>query len=141
MKPKQFVESLARAALLQLERGEELSAVLSGMQNYLTRTHRTALLRFALRALRAQAVGRARRQTAQLTIARPGDAAKARAESRAYLTRWGAPESTPVEAIIDPTLIGGWRLVWRDRMVDASRRRAVLALYGALRNAARYDHN
>jgi F0F1-type ATP synthase delta subunit len=64
-----------------------------------------------------------------LYVARESDAHRARAEVKRALDETGLAGEKISEVKIDPTLIGGWRLEARERLVDASFKKQLLSIY------------
>lgn len=132
MRHRDFVQALAAASLRRIAAGEDPHDVLRKVARYLERTQRKRLLRLVARAVLAQCAREVRSHEFVLQLAREGDRTEAHAAVRSLMEQWGAAEAPLCEGI-DPTLIRGWRAVWKGRMVDASVRRTIFALYAALR--------
>ncbi len=130
-------EAIARAAFRRLRAGEGVETVVEQLRRYLTRKHQLRLLPSVLRRLLSLARTTMVRSRLEVSVAKKEAFTLEDPKVQNVLNQWGVPSSAPVEVKEDATLVGGWKLVWQDRMVDASTRRSLLALYQALRTAAR----
>jgi F0F1-type ATP synthase delta subunit len=63
-----------------------------------------------------------------LTVAREKDARHAHTEALAVLKGMGV-EATDLKTQVDDTIVGGWRLEGRERLVDASYKKQLLELF------------
>ncbi len=83
---------------------------------------RSALMPRVARAFERIAAREMGRTQTVLTVAKEEDAKRAMLAS-------GAAEA---DVIVDPTLIGGWRLMTRDTLVDASWKKHLLSMYNRI---------
>lgn len=113
--PELYAQALARL----LESGMAPKEAVRSLKALLERRGQVTLFPRIARAFTNLAARERRRTEVRLIVARSSDEKAAREES-------GASDAT---LSIDESLIGGWRLEGRGRLVDASWKKALLALY------------
>lgn len=118
----------AQALWKMLGKGTEPDAAVRALRETLARRGRTALLPGIARALRRIAARESRRNAVTITVARAADASGAKAAAARALAEIGAGPHD-VEVRLDDTLIGGWRIEGRGRLVDASFKTLLSAMY------------
>ncbi len=114
----------AQAVRKLVNQGHSPEKAVKSLTDSLTRTGRLALIPRIKRALKRLAEMDARRQP-QITVAHEKEAAAA---TKAASVRLNLPDGG-VRVCTDETVIGGWRYIERDRLVDTTYKNQLLDLY------------
>ena len=114
-------EKYAQALVAIIKKGGDAEKAASSLKDVLVRRKQLSLAPRIARALSREAEKAARAPQELLLVAREGDEAKARKESK-----------VTGEMRVDSTLIGGWRAISKDTLVDASHKSQLQALYRRL---------
>jgi F0F1-type ATP synthase delta subunit len=99
-----------------------------GLLGSLKRTGRLALMPRVARAFARIAARNGARDAVVLSIARETDERSAKRAVKAVLDELGVA-ANELEVKIDDSLIGGWRLEGRERLMDASWKKHLVSLY------------
>ncbi len=127
-------KAYAEALWGMVKSGKDPQKSVEGLRDALMERGRLALMPRIARAFGEIAERAAKQDTVTLTVAKENDVHKALKEAHAYLEKMGV-EKDDVKTRVDETLIGGWRLDGRERLVDASYKNELLALYNRITNA------
>ena len=112
----------AQALWSIVERGGEHKKAVAALHQTLVRTGRERLIGKILAEFKRIAVRESKRSSAVISVGR-------RADVEAALKAAGVSES---EVILDPTLIGGYRIEKGDTLVDASWKNHLITIYNAV---------
>ena len=105
-----------------VKKGMKPAEALSSIVDMLKQKGRMALLPKIARAFERIANRESNRTSTTLFVAHEKDAKKAMLESK-------VPEA---DVLVDSTLIGGWRLIQGDTLIDASWKKHLLSMYNAV---------
>jgi F0F1-type ATP synthase delta subunit len=118
----------AQALWNLIERGMTPKKAVEGLLGSLKRTGRLALMPRVARAFARIAARNGARDAVVLSIARETDERSAKRAVKAVLDELGVA-ANELEVKIDDSLIGGWRLEGRERLMDASWKKHLVSLY------------
>ncbi|MBI4079859.1 F0F1 ATP synthase subunit delta [Candidatus Kaiserbacteria bacterium] len=118
----------AEALWKLIEDGEQPKKAVAKLKVYLEARGRVNLLPKIARAFARIAARERARSAVMISVARQKDVAKAEREARAILTELGAT-AADLDVRLDDSLVGGWRLEGRERLVDASFKKSLLSIY------------
>jgi F0F1-type ATP synthase delta subunit len=125
-------QAYVTALISELESGQAADLVLSRLKELLARKGHTKLwpqiLRMTMRVLSAKQAA----MTPHVTVAKAGTVTVA--ELNAALTALGAASAAYTESV-DQNLIGGFTVFYKDTLLDASYKRALMDLYRRLTQA------
>lgn len=120
----------AQALWKMMEKGTPQADAVRALHAFLKESGREALLPRIAKAFERIAATHASQDSAVLSIADRSHEAAARARAAAI-----DPSAANARIVIDPTLIGGWRLDTGEVLVDASYKKHLLELYRRTTNA------
>ena len=120
--------SYAQALWQMIESGIKPKEAVTKIREALDRRGRLSVLPKVGRAFARIAVRESAKRAVVLSVAREKDAAGAKREMKDIFREMGV-EAGDVEARLDETLIGGWRLEGRERLHDASYKKSLLSIY------------
>ena len=112
-------DAYAHAIRRILENGKTPKDAVSAVLSSLEASGRAALLPHIARAFQRISMREDQRERVSLIVAREGDGVEAR--------RASGSKDAPL--VIDQSLIGGWRLEDKERLVDASWKKHLLSIY------------
>ena len=118
----------AEALMKLIEGGMQPKKAVRSLAESLQRAGRLALLPKICRAFARLTERTAAKQTVTLSVAREKDIRKALTQAKDALKQLGT-KSGDVVSRVDDTLIGGWRLEGRERLVDTSWKKDLLSIY------------
>ncbi|QQG37548.1 MAG: F0F1 ATP synthase subunit delta [Candidatus Kaiserbacteria bacterium] len=118
----------AHALAEMIEKGMSPAKAVGELHKTLLAHGREALLPRIGRAFARIAARKRLKSELRLTVATEGDARQAEREAKATLTDLDV-DSADLETVVDGSLIGGWRLEGRERLVDASYKKYLLDIY------------
>ena len=118
----------AQALWEMIENGMKPKAAVHALREILVRLGRERLLRRVGRAFARLADQNRTRTRIVLSVARKGDEGNAHRAIKKPLNEMGAT-TKEVTTHVDDSLIGGWRLEGRERLVDASFKKQLLEMY------------
>lgn len=118
----------AQALWKMIEDGKKPAGAVRALQETLTRLGRASLLPKIGRAFARLAQRDQARSGVTLSIARKGDERAAQRAVKKILSDMQVAMKE-VSTDIDETLIGGWRLEGKERLVDASFKKSLLHMY------------
>ena len=118
----------AEALWKMVEGGMDAQKAVSTLRETLARHGREALLPRIGRAFARIALRAERKKGSTLSVAEEKDAAGAKRAAKDVLETMQV-DADDVNVQIDDTLIGGWRLEGRERLFDASYKKALLLIY------------
>lgn len=122
----------AQALISHLENGVSADEALAGLVAVLTRRHHQKLLPLILRvALRTLEADTAKR-SAVVRVASPKVTKENEATIKAALSALGVTAATPVDEVIDETLIGGFIARYNFTEQDHSYKRVLTNLYESI---------
>ncbi len=111
-----------------IEDGVKPKEAVAKLHEYLEKRGRANLLPKIAHAFARIASRESARKTMVLSVARQKDVSRAEREAKDILEELGA-SAKDVEVHVDDSLIGGWRLEGRERLVDASFKKSLLSIY------------
>lgn len=118
----------AKALWKMVEGGMTPKQGVATLHAYLTGRGRASLLPRIGRALARIASRERAKNTIVLSVARDKDVASAKRASANFLKELGAAPDD-LEVRVDESLIGGWRLLGREQLLDASFKKSLLSIY------------
>ena len=120
----------AQALWTMIEKGTPQADAVRALHTFLKKSGRVALLPRVARAFARIAAQHASRDAVVLSVAD-------KSHEHSALKAASVIDSSASEAriVVDPTLIGGWRLDARETVVDASYKKHLLELYRRTTNA------
>ncbi len=121
-------KAYAAALWHTVEKGTDPKEAVERLCTMLERRGHQALLAKIGRAFEALARQSARHTKVELVVARESDAQRMLDEAGKKIEEMGATKKDVVTRV-DETLIGGWRLEGRGRLIDASYKNGLMALY------------
>jgi F0F1-type ATP synthase delta subunit len=121
-------EPYAQALYQMLKEGMRPKEAVAKLRAVLRRQGRERLLSRIEHAFARIATRNEKKNTVTLSIARAKDKRKAQSAVKGLLKEMGI-SSKELAVEIDESLIGGWRLEGRERLVDASFKKDLLSLY------------
>lgn len=124
----------AEALWKMIEGGEKPKEAVTKLRAYLERRGRANLLPKITHAFARIAGRRGTKKAVVLSVARQKDVSRAEREIKDILKELGAG-AKDIEVRLDGSLIGGWRLEGRERLVDASFKRDLLEIYSKVTNS------
>ncbi|MBI2610466.1 F0F1 ATP synthase subunit delta [Candidatus Kaiserbacteria bacterium] len=124
----------AEALWKMIEAGEQPKAAVAKLRAYLERHGRANLLPKIAHALMRVAARESAKRAVVLSVARHKDIENAEREARDILKELGT-SAKDMEMRVDDSLIGGWRLEGRERLVDASYKKSLLEIYNKVTNS------
>jgi F0F1-type ATP synthase delta subunit len=121
-------QAYAQALWEVIRKGTSPKQAVDALREALAARGRTALLPRIARAFARIAARDEEKNGVVLSIARAEDERKAKAAAKDVLAELGVK---PAEVVVrtDDSLIGGWRLEGRERLVDASWKTALVSIY------------
>jgi F0F1-type ATP synthase delta subunit len=122
-------EDYTEAMLALIGEGKKEADLLSSLFAVLTKKGHERLYPKILRTLLTRLERDAVRTSAQVTLARDEDASRFKKEIHEALLRLDTKDST---VKIDPTIIGGYIAEAKEKRIDASYKKSLLALYRSL---------
>jgi F0F1-type ATP synthase delta subunit len=127
---KQYAQALWRL----VERGMEPKKAVHALRDMLVRDGRAELLPRIGRALERIAQQESKKTDVVLSVAKEGDISQAMKHVHDLIAEFGvAPRD--VKTRIDDSLIGGWRLEGKEKLIDASYKRRLLDLFSRVTHA------
>lgn len=111
-----------------IEGGRQPKKAVAALHDILLQHGRAELLPHIARAFARIAAREEQKNAFTLTVAREKDRREALSGAKEVLGELGVKPSE-VTARVDDSIIGGWRLEGRERLVDASFKKHLLALY------------
>ncbi len=120
--------SYAQALWKMVADGMDVRKAVHGLRDNLTTNGRLALLPRILRAFERLAERELRKNAATITIARESDERHAKAAVKSILVEMEIA-GKDLKTQVDDTLIGGWRLEARGRLIDNSYKNQLVELY------------
>lgn len=121
-------QAYAQALWKMVEEGVEPKEAVAKLREVLARHGRETLLPRIGRAFARIAARERAKSAVVLSVAREKDARNAKQEAAGVLRELAAG-AEDVEIRVDDSLIGGWRLEGRERLVDASYKKSLLSIY------------
>ncbi len=118
----------AKALSQMVENGATPKHAVSKLRDYLATRGRVNLLPRIARSLIRIAARERAKNALVLSVAREIDAPSAEENVKPLLKELGA-DAKDLEVRVDDSLIGGWRLEGRERLVDASFKKSLLSIY------------
>ena len=125
-----MAEGYARALWKMVAAGMQPKKAVHALYDILVARGRIDLIPHIAKTFARLAARHRQREGVVLTVAREKDERKAITAVKALLKEMGAQRSD-VEVRIDDTLVGGWRLEGRERLVDASFKKYLVDMYNA----------
>lgn len=122
-----LAQDYARALWRHLEKGAAPASAAKSLHALMKSRGHISLAPKVARAFRTLTDSVREKKTMRLYVGNSAD-------SKAALRECGVVEQE-VETRVDDTLIGGWKLVGRGRIVDASYKRQLLAMYQRITNS------
>ena len=120
--------SYAQALLQIIQSGMAPKKAVQALYDLLVSRGRTALMPRIARALTRMVSREEARNSVVLSVAREKEAAKAKRDARSYLFEMDV-KAGDVSINLDDSLIGGWRLEGKERLLDASWKKDLLSIY------------
>lgn len=118
----------AQALWTTIANGAEPQAAVRALHAQLQQSGRCALMPRIARALERLAAREHTRSAITLTVADRSHEHAAHKEALAALAQTGI-EATHIATHVDHSLIGGWRIEGRERLIDASYKKQLLDMY------------
>jgi F0F1-type ATP synthase delta subunit len=127
---KQYAQALWKL----VKRGMEPKKAVHALRDMLAREGRSELLPRVARAFQRIALEQSKKTDVVLTVATEGDITAAKKHTHDLIAEFGV---TPhdVQTRIDGSLIGGWRLEGKEKLIDASYKRRLLDLFSRVTHA------
>lgn len=127
-------DTYATVLMRLVGKGQNPKDAIHSLSEVMARRGHSALLPKVTRAVARIAERAKRTQGVVLTIANKKDENNAKHEIASILKDMGIQEED-IETRVDETLIGGWRLEGRERLIDASHKNALLTMYEKITRA------